>query len=118
MSQKIVLLRFLVKNFQNFSPKNAKVRFLAHPIIHFLTNFCSNIENLGGFAELEQNLLSFAYKTVLNSGFVPITVPDIVRRSTTEACGVEQRENQHAIQYILSDEQNLCLSGTAGRFHR
>uniref|UniRef100_A0A914C0R4 serine--tRNA ligase n=1 Tax=Acrobeloides nanus TaxID=290746 RepID=A0A914C0R4_9BILA len=68
---------------------------------------------IGGFAELEQNLLSFAYKTVLNSGFVPISVPDIVRRSTTEACGVEQRENQHAIQYILSDEQNLCLSGTA-----
>lgn len=59
-------------------------------------------------------LLSFAYRNVVENGFTPISVPDIVRKSTTEACGLEQKENHHPIQYTVTDEQNLCLSGTAG----
>uniref|UniRef100_F1L4J9 serine--tRNA ligase n=1 Tax=Ascaris suum TaxID=6253 RepID=F1L4J9_ASCSU len=67
---------------------------------------------IGPLADLEYALLSYVSDVVEKAGFRPVFVPDIVRRSVTEACGLQQRSAQ-AIQYHLVDHPQLCLSGTS-----
>uniref|UniRef100_A0A0M3JAQ5 serine--tRNA ligase n=1 Tax=Anisakis simplex TaxID=6269 RepID=A0A0M3JAQ5_ANISI len=67
---------------------------------------------VGALANLEQALLSYVSELLEKANFRPVYVPDIVERSVTEACGLQQRSSQ-GIQYHLVDRPNLCLSGTS-----
>ncbi|KHN86732.1 hypothetical protein Tcan_07004, partial [Toxocara canis] len=55
----------------------------------------------GALADLERALLSYVNDVVEKAGFRPVFVPDVVNRSVTEACGLQQRSEQ-GIQYPLS----------------
>ncbi|VDM41869.1 unnamed protein product [Toxocara canis] len=67
---------------------------------------------IGALADLERALLSYVNDVVEKAGFRPVFVPDVVNRSVTEACGLQQRSEQ-GIQYHLVDRPHLCLSGTS-----
>ncbi|CAJ0579762.1 unnamed protein product, partial [Mesorhabditis spiculigera] len=68
---------------------------------------------VGPLARLERNLLDYAYKTVIGRGFSPVVISDLVAQSVTKACGVQQKEGAHPMQYRLLGEEGNVLSGTA-----
>uniref|UniRef100_A0A1I7YZ85 serine--tRNA ligase n=1 Tax=Steinernema glaseri TaxID=37863 RepID=A0A1I7YZ85_9BILA len=68
---------------------------------------------LGGLSNLEKQLLDYAFKKVVARGFRPVTVPDLVEKKVTAACGLVQRSGHTNIQYVLNDHPDTCLSGTA-----
>ncbi|CAJ0931217.1 unnamed protein product, partial [Mesorhabditis belari] len=68
---------------------------------------------MDSLARLEKALLEYAYDRVLENGFAPVIVSDLVPTQVTRACGVQQKEGAHAIQYLLTDEPDTALSGTA-----
>ncbi|PIO54396.1 hypothetical protein TELCIR_24242, partial [Teladorsagia circumcincta] len=63
-------------------------------------------------ANLERVLLEYVFERVSALDFKPVSVPDLVTKEITEACGVIQR-SQKDIQYTLQNEENIVLSGTA-----
>ncbi|PIO63342.1 tRNA ligase class II core domain protein [Teladorsagia circumcincta] len=66
----------------------------------------------GALANLERVLLEYVFERVSALDFKPVSVPDLVTKEITEACGVIQR-SQKDIQYTLQNEENIVLSGTA-----
>ncbi|ETN79510.1 putative serine--tRNA ligase [Necator americanus] len=67
---------------------------------------------VGALANLERVVLDYVFDRVCVLGFKPVSVPDLVSKEVTEACGVSQR-TQKDIQYSLQDEPDVALSGTA-----
>ncbi|EPB69552.1 serine--tRNA ligase [Ancylostoma ceylanicum] len=67
---------------------------------------------VGALANLERVVLDYVFDRVCVLGFKPVSVPDLVAREVTEACGVSQR-TQKDMQYTLQDEPDIVLSGTA-----
>ncbi|VDM72062.1 unnamed protein product [Strongylus vulgaris] len=53
-------------------------------------------------ANLEKAVLDYVFDRVCVLGFKPVSVPDLVSKEVTEACG-----------YTLLDEPDVALSGTA-----
>ncbi|VDO36648.1 unnamed protein product [Haemonchus placei] len=67
---------------------------------------------VGAVANLERALLEYVFDRVSALDFKPVSVPDILSKEITEACGVIQREEKD-IQYSLRNEEDVALSGTA-----
>ncbi|CAJ0601952.1 unnamed protein product [Cylicocyclus nassatus] len=67
---------------------------------------------VGALANLEKVVLDYVFDRVCVLGFKPVSVPDLISKEVTEACGVSQR-TQKDIQYSLQDEPDVALSGTA-----
>ncbi|VDM58251.1 unnamed protein product [Angiostrongylus costaricensis] len=66
---------------------------------------------VGALANLERALLEYVFDRVCVLDFKPISVPDLVSKEVTEACGLFQ-SSPKSIQYSLEDEPNVVLSGT------
>ncbi|KAE9420154.1 hypothetical protein Angca_008907, partial [Angiostrongylus cantonensis] len=66
---------------------------------------------VGALANLERALLEYVFDRVCVLDFKPISVPDLVSKEVTEACGLFQSSPKN-IQYSLEDEPNVVLSGT------
>nr|XP_023018860.1 serine--tRNA ligase, mitochondrial [Leptinotarsa decemlineata] len=70
---------------------------------------------LGELAELEQSLLNYFTKKLLQNGFELLSVPDILPREIIESCGMNTRGERNQV-YILDPKlhgPDLCLSGTS-----
>lgn len=67
---------------------------------------------VGALANLERALLEYVFDRVSVLDFKPVSVPDLVPKEITEACGVTQH-SQKEILYCLRDEPHIALSGTA-----
>lgn len=68
----------------------------------------------GDLALMEQALMSFSMKRLLERGFVPVSVPDILHPTDIEACGMNTT-GQRSLVYKLRTNWHTeaCLSGTA-----
>ena len=66
----------------------------------------------GEAALLEMALTQWSMQRVVQAGFTPLMVPDVVRTSVSEACGFKPRDPSLRQNYLL-DGTDLCLAGTA-----
>lgn len=66
---------------------------------------------VGALANLERALLEYVFDRVCVLDFKPISVPDLVSKEVTAACGLFQNFPRN-MQYSLEDEPNLALTGT------
>ena len=61
-------------------------------------------------ALLELVLINWAMQKAIAKGFEPMVVPDLVRRSVAEKCGLTGDENARK---CIPSKIDLCLAGTA-----
>lgn len=66
----------------------------------------------GGLALLENALLQFGLKKVLEHGFQFMTVPDLVSSKVLEGCGFNPRSSEQSDEYFVEGE-DLALIATA-----
>lgn len=66
----------------------------------------------GGLALLENALLQFGLKKVLEHGFHFMTVPDLVSSKVLEGCGFNPRSSEQSDEYFVEGE-DLALIATA-----
>ncbi|XP_065511253.1 serine--tRNA ligase, mitochondrial isoform X2 [Caloenas nicobarica] len=68
----------------------------------------------GGGAMLEQALVRFAMGKLLPRGFLPMTVPDLLRGAVFEGCGLQPHPSPSPV-YSLDPARfgDLCLAGTS-----
>lgn len=66
----------------------------------------------GGLALLENALLQFGIKKVLEHGFTYMTVPDLVSSKVLEGCGFNPRSSEQSDEYYVEGE-DLALIATA-----
>uniref|UniRef100_T1IRP7 serine--tRNA ligase n=1 Tax=Strigamia maritima TaxID=126957 RepID=T1IRP7_STRMM len=64
----------------------------------------------GALAKLEQALVNYSLKKLIEKGFSLISVPDLIHSSVVNACGMNT-EGERTQVYFLNPE--ICLSGTA-----
>ncbi|XP_057327751.1 serine--tRNA ligase, mitochondrial [Microplitis mediator] len=68
---------------------------------------------LGDLAQLEEALVQFSVKRLLECGFRCISVPDILPKTVIERCGMIV-DGDHTLIYTLDKAYgDVCLSGTA-----
>lgn len=75
---------------------------------------------LGTMSMLEHAVCQYALSTVLRHGFLPASVPDVVKTDVAERCGFRPRDEVAAQTYFVdtrrdtdADASALCLVGTA-----
>lgn len=63
---------------------------------------CINFSILAGaLANLERAVLDYVFDRVCVLGFKPVSVPDLVAKEVTEACGVSQRTQKDMQVYLF-----------------
>ncbi|XP_064472927.1 serine--tRNA ligase, mitochondrial-like [Ornithodoros turicata] len=68
----------------------------------------------GDLAMMEQALITFSMKKLLERGFVPVSVPDILHPSDIEACGMNTTGQRSQVYKLRTHwDTEACLSGTA-----
>ena len=74
---------------------------------------------IGTLSMLEHALCQYALHVAQKHGFVPVSVPDVVKTDIAERCGFRPRDEAAAQTYFVdtrrdvSDAAGLCLAGTA-----
>ncbi|XP_060711965.1 serine--tRNA ligase, mitochondrial isoform X3 [Hemiscyllium ocellatum] len=68
----------------------------------------------GAGSELQHALVQFTISKLLNKGFTPITVPDMLRGAVFEGCGMQPNaKSSQVYQLDPARFEDLCLAGTA-----
>lgn len=73
---------------------------------------------IGTLSMLEHALCQYALHVAQKHGFMPVSVPDVVKTDVAERCGFRPRDEAAAQTYFVdtrrgTDEASLCLAGTA-----
>ncbi|XP_048378623.1 serine--tRNA ligase, mitochondrial isoform X2 [Stegostoma tigrinum] len=68
----------------------------------------------GAGSELQHALVQFTMSKLLNKGFTPITVPDMLRGAVFEGCGMQPNAKASQVYQLNPTRfEDLCLAGTA-----
>uniref|UniRef100_A0A8C3U8V9 serine--tRNA ligase n=1 Tax=Catharus ustulatus TaxID=91951 RepID=A0A8C3U8V9_CATUS len=68
----------------------------------------------GAGALLQHALVTFTLRKLLSKGFLPMTVPDLLRGAVFEGCGVQPSANPSPVYNIDPARfEDLCLAGTS-----
>ncbi|XP_048178017.1 serine--tRNA ligase, mitochondrial [Corvus hawaiiensis] len=68
----------------------------------------------GAGALLQHALITFTLRKLLSKGFLPMTVPDLLRGAVFEGCGVQPSANPSPVYTIDPARfEDLCLAGTS-----
>ncbi|XP_067875042.1 serine--tRNA ligase, mitochondrial isoform X2 [Heterodontus francisci] len=68
----------------------------------------------GAGSELQLALVQFTMNKLLKKGFIPITVPDMLRGAVFEGCGMRPNAKSSQVYHLDPTRfEDLCLAGTA-----